>query len=82
MTLEERIGILELGCAGIAGTVIQRIVTDREFCQRHSVTVPMYATPNQTIWCLALGGMNEPKAFFYGATIREAVSNAEKEMKK
>ena len=28
-------------------------------------------------WCLALGGMNFPKEFFYGKTIEEVVSKAE-----
>lgn len=80
MTLEERIELLELS-AGM-GTILQRIVTDKMFCQKHGVTLSFYAVPEQTIWCLALGRPLEPKTFFYGLTIREAVSNAEKGIRK
>ncbi len=62
-TLDERLQALEaIASPSIPGTMLTRVLREGGGFQ----------------WCLALGRMSMPKAFFYGATVEEAVCAAEK----
>ncbi len=62
-TLDERLLALEaIASPTIPGTMLTRVMKEDSGFK----------------WCLALGRMHMPKAFFYGDTVEEAVCAAEK----
>jgi len=68
---------------GVPGTIIQRVLVDPNFMKAYGLT----PTPEQlkrfsgVVWCIGIGQMQAPKKFYYGHTLREAVTNAaEKEL--
>lgn len=66
-SLDERIEALEYPIKsqdGVPGTQLTRVLPES----------------GGMVWSLGLGRMNEPKKFFLGATIAEAVSLAEKSL--
>ena len=66
LTLERRIERLENQFRKPSGTNIDRVLK---------------FDGDGVMWCLGLGQMGMPKQFFYGNTIEEVISFAEKELK-
>lgn len=73
LRLEEALG------DSIPGTTIQRILTDIRFAKQQGLAVPdERATSSVVCWCVAIGPHSLAKAMFYGHTIDEALTKAEK----
>ena len=62
------------------GTIISRCMMDHSLFDENGLDLAK-ATGNEAsmVWCLAIGLTYEPKLFFYGHTIEEAVAKAEDE---
>lgn len=64
---------------GVLGTTIQRVMMDKKVLWRHDLTLPAHLPQNKecySVWCVAVGAISEPKTFFYGFTIKEALDKA------
>jgi hypothetical protein len=64
-TIDERIREIENKGTSISGTTISRYMDEK----------------GNLGWCLAVGDMAQPKKFYYGKTIDDVVTIAEKELK-
>lgn len=91
-TLEDRINLLEkkaskdnLLSSETAGTIIQRILCSVSILDDAGVKTPADARMHSNgiareailVWSLGIGGLLQPKLFFYGYTLEDAVTNAE-----
>jgi len=65
------------------GTMINRVLVDLCILRKED---GIERTPEENskgyamIWSLALGKMSEPKQFFYGRTIAQAIENAKRQL--
>jgi hypothetical protein len=58
-----------------------RIAALEKKCVRPTIpgtTISRTITDSGPAWCIAVGPLSMPKAFFYGQTIEECLSDAEK----
>ena len=63
----------------IAGTSITRVCLDKSLWEEYNVKMPENSKSDSSlVWALSVGLLHEPKLFFYGYTIMEAVQNAVK----
>lgn len=80
--IEGRIAALERKAvrAGLSGsthgTHIVRMLGDRVFLTRYGLKVPEDRT-DLLVWSIGIGGLLQPKRFYYGWTIAEALRRAE-----
>lgn len=63
--------------ASVPGTMLNRAQMDARLFAEHGLGEPPAGTESVTVWCLGLGASWEPKEFFYGHTIVEALEKAE-----
>lgn len=75
--------ILKLEPEGAAGTMINRVLMDVKLFKESGIkpTPAQLERGHGHVWCIALGKVLMPKAFFYGHTIREAFLKARKAAK-
>lgn len=67
------------------GTTIGRVLTDLTVVDRDCIEIPLRArchadgTEREVVflWCLGIGQMDEPKRFFYGYRVEDALCAAE-----
>jgi hypothetical protein len=66
-----------------AGTSLERVVMDFEVLKKEGLkpTEAQLKRGTANVWCLGLGFLGMPKAFFYGQTIRQAFLRARKAAK-
>lgn len=77
LNVDDRIRALEdkayrLGQSGSCpGTSISRVLPDSRILEK------LGATPTSRVWCLAMGGMSQPKEFFYSLRLEDVIKQAE-----
>ena len=80
-TVDTRIKKLEVAyqkyAGQVPGTSISRAMLDHKLCAQHGVEIRDEIHESETVWCLGLGGLVEPKIFFYDHTILGVVKKAE-----
>ena len=72
--------ILSLEPEHLAGTIISRVLVGVDIMNREGL-VPsskQYLEGGGIVWVLGVGRLNQPKAYFYGHTIEDAVTRAKK----
>jgi len=74
--LETRIRKLEALFPGLPGTIFQRVLMDNNLCLKEGITPT--GRESTTAWSVGFGAPWSPKQFFFGATLGDAVSKAEK----
>lgn len=83
-TFEQRIEALErkaakLGLSGfVHGTTISRALASPEILRKEGLKVSEDPRASTLHWCVAIGGLQQPKQFYRGWTIEEAVRRAER----
>jgi hypothetical protein len=84
MNIEYKIEELEdlMGCnPRIRGSLIQRAIMDTPLLERYGL-IALHDRECHLVWSAGIGHINQPKVFGWGHTIHEALTNAEKEIRK
>jgi len=64
------------------GTTWSRALMDVSLARKHGLKIPAGWDKEWILaWCLAIGGLNEPKHFVYGLTMRECFLRLRKQVK-
>lgn len=82
MNFEKEVLKLEAQLPKPPGTMISRGLLATSLRKKEGLPHRKDGTNSSSlVWCIALGGLGQPKRFFYGDTIRAAIQRAKRSIR-